>query len=1148
MHLVVLQLFLCFAAFCDIGRGQTGQYWEKVPPRKVKNWASNVPNIVERFQPSFNGYAFPTESAATYRRKEYSSQAKTRILFVDYLGAMWSFSPQTASWARLSSITVFERLRGNTITTLCGTKVAVFGGYQESVPGSFSQLLAAKYASLTLFIGENEDAAEEQFFLSKESPLARFGHIAFAHHSNESTCECKESLFVYGGRSLQADYGEESIYTVYISDPGDLLHDFWEFRCVDEKSNNYKWIKIDNSLWQHTLLFSVDNEHIYWLRLYYRALGIFDVATKNGLFKGIDVACPISAKFSLRFHNGIVYDKNHRLLILQVYDQLGVYDVNKNRLHCVNFLANDVNKNLPAKIMIVEEKIIILSVKKQFNNRVQLWEAQTDDLLQILRNFSLDSILHFKEINIQNYPLFDGDARMFGISETDWYLMLQNDQKLQMWRFDNGAFVWTLYDPDQVPRRRKEHSSSLQITASARTLHKMIAFFGSNHSSYCSSSSDNLWMYKTNSREWIWVRYHGNGPNKLTSFATMNSLPNGELLLFGGIDNKTSSLWVATVNYTRMEATWKRICCDGQEAHEPTKQLQQWSSTVWNDTLYVYFQITNSTCNWTTYYTELSTNGVKWNSASIYNQENYHPKMTFKTNTIKHACGRQSIAMGRFAFTSDTDEDLIIQDLSKMTRIREKWVHNRLVAYGSGQTKHILLDTDGKIDSFAAYWDESKKKYAMLGGIIIAFKQKGCDPGENSSDYSFHPCRPCPMGQYNDAYGATTCTDCPPGLVTGTTGSTSIRNCTCAIDECVNGKCIVRSDFTTICICDRGFTGKACETPTAYLIGIGIIVALLLIAAFLYCTKRVKRHKNVEKYTRVELEMAEQTVAELANIWSVDKEEIVRDKMIGQGSFGDVWTAQYRDQTVAVKVLKIEAQDCTNEQLQEFKDESELLRSIFHANIVRFIGTGMTADNKPFIVLEYMERGSVRNELDDAYNGNPIEIKLQVKYALHAAKGMRHLHRINRMHRDLKCDNLLVNNLGIVKVADLGCTKIAPKISDENDGNVRGSCAVGTAFFRALEIFRREAYSIAVDVYSYGITLWEIMSAKRPYFDKLDQGLTKNEILDLIVRSVLRPEFPEHCPNSLTKLAKWCWNGNPQKRLTFEEIVLVLEGLWLTMW
>ena len=385
----------------------------------------------------------------------------------------------------------------------------------------------------------------------------------------------------------------------------------------------------------------------------------------------------------------------------------------------------------------VEEKIIILSVKKQPNNMVQLWESQTEDLLQILKNFSSDSILHFKEINIKNYPLFDGDARMFSISEIDWYLMLQNDEKLQIWRFQNNIFMWTLYDPDQAPTTRKEDSRSLQIMASAQTLYNMVAFFGSNRSSYYSSSSDHLWMYKTNSREWIRVRYLGNGPNKLTSFATMNSLPNGELLLFGGIDTKTSSLWVATVDYNRMEATWKRICCDGQEAHEPKKQLEQWSSTVWNNTLYVYFRITNSTCNWTTYYTELSTNGEKWNSASIYNQENYHSKMTLKTNTIKHVCGRQSIAVGRFAFTRDADEDLIIQDLSKMTSIREKSVH-KLVAYGSGHTKHILLDKDGMIAIFAAYWDESKKTYAMPGDIIIFFKLKGCDPGENSSDYSFH--------------------------------------------------------------------------------------------------------------------------------------------------------------------------------------------------------------------------------------------------------------------------------------------------------------------------------------------------------------------------------------------------------------------------
>ena len=151
----------------------------------------------------------------------------------------------------------------------------------------------------------------------------------------------------------------------------------------------------------------------------------------------------------------------------------------------------------------------------------------------------------------------------------------------------------------------------------------------------------------------------------------------------------------------------------------------------------------------------------------------------------------------------------------------------------------------------------------------------------------------------------------------------------------------------------------------------GVVVGVLLIVAFYYCIKRVQKHQREAKYTRVELERAEQTVEELSNIWSVDNDKVDFRQRIGKGSFGDVWTVEYRDQIVAVKVLKIKADDCTNEQLQEFRDESQLLRSIFHANIVRFIGTGKTTDNKPFIVFEYMERGSVRNELDNEYVDHP---------------------------------------------------------------------------------------------------------------------------------------------------------------------------------
>ena len=614
----------------------------------------------------------------------------------------------------------------------------------------------------------------------------------------------------------------------------------------------------------------------------------------------------------------------------------------------------------------------------------------------------------------------------------------------------------------------------------------------------------------------------------------MNSMKNGSLFLFGGIDGILNSLWFGTVNFKGMKATWKRFSFDGR--HDLTGRLHQWSSAIWNNTFYVYFLRSNSSCEWKIYHTQLDISQLKWNVTSI------GTKMTAaEANTLKTFCGMPSAKNGRFAFILSVSGDLLIEDLSQM-KIK---IINMKSNNSSVNEKHLLVGSDQKVFNFATLRYASKKKTTLIA--LESFKLPGCEPGTNSSNYTLYPCRPCPIGQYSHYRSAIKCTDCPPGLVTRTTGSTSLKNCTCLAGKCVNGKCIVENDFTTHCICNTGFTGPTCETPTTYLEGIGTVVAALLIAVFLYNIKSAREHKNTATYTRAELEIVAETVAELTDIWSVEVKEVEFDRMIGEGSFGDVWTAQYRDQTVAVKILKITEQDCTNEQLQEFKDESELLRSIFHAHIVRFIGTGKTAESKPFIVLEYMEEGSIRKELDDKYGDHPMEIELQVKYALHAAKGMRHLHRINRMHRDLKCDNLLVNKAGIVKVADLGCTRIAPKISDENDGSVRGTRAVGTAFFRAPEIFRGEAYSVAVDVYSYGITLWELMTAKHPYFDKFENGLMKREILDQVVYRDVRPEFPVNCESNLKKIAKWCWNGNPVERPTFEEVVPVLKELWFSM-
>ena len=992
MNLTAGRFAFFFVALCNIGEGKSSTgHWKHVI-QEGSDWGRSSPIAVHTFAHFTRGYAIPTQRAITYQRKANPSTAQTRILFVDYVGVTWSFSLGTTSWTAVSTNRHFAHLHGNSITSLCETRIVVFGGYNEVYSNGHIKESQQKDPRLWLFNGENEVWTVLQNL--PEGPQTRHSHKAFTQYKTESACQCKESLFVYGGIS-----GSSQIY----------LEDFWELRCLDDRKMKYEWIQINTTTWPvhplaHRHAFSVDRERIYWLTRNSEKAWILDVTTKKWASKVIESDCPKIA-FTYSDQANMVYDKEHQLLIVQLQSSvLGVYDINTNQFHCAKVSGSfgTTYEKAPAKILLLKNMILLVAQMIPISlARLRLLVLGKEKLLHIVKRKQTHKAPSFRKINrSKKYPIFNGDARLVKISNTIWYLMVQEKQNLVMWRYENDYLRWTLHDPDQKPNTDK--FLSWETMAYSATENNCVAIFGTDH----------LWIYSTRLRVWTRVLSIGNAPSKLTSYATMNSLKNGSLLLFGGTDKTLNSLWMATIDFKRMQATWKRMCCNSrQRSQEPAGQLHQWSSAIWNNTLYVYFLRTKSSCEMKTYTTQIGNGDVKWNVASI------RKIMTpAESNTLKNICDTSSAAIGRFAFTTSHSDDLLIEDLSQM-----KFTIIKMASKNSSlDEKHLLVGSGNTVFKFATqfYASNSKKETDIV--TLDIFKLSGCEPGTNSFDYILHPCRPCPIGQYSDHYGATDCSDCPPGLVTTTTGSTSLRNCTCPVGKCANGICIVQSDYTTQCICNRGFTGPSCKIPTTYLVIMGAVLAVVLFVVSLYCIKRLRKHKNMAKYTRAELEIAEETAAELSDIWSVDEKEVEFDRMIGEGSFGDVWTAQYRDQTVAVKVLKFTEQDCTNEQLQEFKDESELLRSIFHAHIVRFIGTGKTAGSKPFIVLEYMEEGSIRKELDDKYGDHPMEIELQVKYALHAAKGIRHLHRINRMHRDLKCDNLLVNKAGIVKVADLG--------------------------------------------------------------------------------------------------------------------------------
>ncbi|XP_065067998.1 uncharacterized protein LOC135693433 [Rhopilema esculentum] len=285
----------------------------------------------------------------------------------------------------------------------------------------------------------------------------------------------------------------------------------------------------------------------------------------------------------------------------------------------------------------------------------------------------------------------------------------------------------------------------------------------------------------------------------------------------------------------------------------------------------------------------------------------------------------------------------------------------------------------------------------------------------------------------------------------------------------------------------------------------------------------------------------------------INKDEIHVSKKLGEGSFGVVYVGVFRGSEVAVKTMLLPL--CLDEGSQSFLNEVSTLSKLRNRYIVQFIGICLSVDN-PCIIMEYMQGGSVADKIHKDFCS--LEWKLIIKWSLDAAKGMEFLHAHKPqpiIHRDLKSDNLLVDENGVVKVGDFGTAKLYKKFTNSGSMFNRSKRRVqddqrsefpGTVCWAAPEVLPpkppgiRGKYTTAADVYSYGITLWEMISNKRPF-----RGYKfEFQIMDAII-SGTRPEIPSNCVPAMKELLNECWCKQIERRPTFEMIHRILDD-WMT--
>ncbi|AQK50105.1 Serine/threonine-protein kinase HT1 [Zea mays] len=263
--------------------------------------------------------------------------------------------------------------------------------------------------------------------------------------------------------------------------------------------------------------------------------------------------------------------------------------------------------------------------------------------------------------------------------------------------------------------------------------------------------------------------------------------------------------------------------------------------------------------------------------------------------------------------------------------------------------------------------------------------------------------------------------------------------------------------------------------------------------------------------------------------WTIDLGKLHLGMPFAQGAFGKLYRGTYNGMDVAIKLLERPEADPEKAQLleQQFVQEVMMLATLRHPNIVKFIG----ACRKPLvwcIVTEYAKGGSLKNFLSRRQNRS-VPLKLAVKQALDVARGMAYVHGLGFIHRDLKSDNLLISGDKSIKIADFGVARIEVKTEGMTP-------ETGTYRWMAPEMIQHRPYNQKVDVYSFAIVLWELVTGNVPF-----ANMTAVQAAFAVVNKGVRPAIPHDCLPALGEIMTRCWDANPEVRPPFTEIVRMLE-------
>uniref|UniRef100_A0A673MA81 Receptor protein-tyrosine kinase n=1 Tax=Sinocyclocheilus rhinocerous TaxID=307959 RepID=A0A673MA81_9TELE len=322
-------------------------------------------------------------------------------------------------------------------------------------------------------------------------------------------------------------------------------------------------------------------------------------------------------------------------------------------------------------------------------------------------------------------------------------------------------------------------------------------------------------------------------------------------------------------------------------------------------------------------------------------------------------------------------------------------------------------------------------------------------------------------------------------------------------------------------------------TTVAITVG-GVFLFLILLALLVFYLRRQKHHKRKETMRRIlqEHELVEPltpsgAMPNQAQMRILKETELKKLRVLGSGAFGTVYKGIWAPDGENVKIpvaIKVLRENTSPKANKEILDEAYVMAGVASPYVCRLLGICLTSTVQ--LVTQLMPYGCLLDYVKE--NKDRIGSQYLLNWCVQIAKGMSYLEDVRLVHRDLAARNVLVKNPNHVKITDFGLARLLD--IDEKEYHADGGKV--PIKWMALESILHRKFTHQSDVWSYGVTVWELMTfGMKPY-----DLIPAREIPDLLEGGDRLPQ-PIICTEDVYMIMVKCWMIDPDSRPRFKELV-----------